>query len=158
MPPSASSAIVRPPEAEPVNDGEHIGRDGQRHQRTALDREHPVAHHREGGQRRDDRAEADEAGDAQHRQDGRIGAGVHAVAQRRQAPIVDRDQDDDGGRERGDDRPHAPDRGERRRAPCLVGEKGSVDAWQDEQRHEEIDATTTTSGRAASAIGGPTSL
>ena len=120
--------------------GEHIGRHRQRNQRTALDRQHPVAHHREGGQRGDDRAETDKAGDAQHRQGGRIGAGVHAGAQRGQTPIVDRDQRDDRGRERGHNRPHAPDRGQRCRAPRLFGEIRSIETRQYEQRHQEIDA------------------
>ena len=49
VPPSASSAMVRPPEAEPVERCQHVGGDRERHQRPAADAQHPVAHHAKAG-------------------------------------------------------------------------------------------------------------
>ena len=92
--------------------GEHIGGDRKRHQWPALDGEHPVAHHGEGRQGRDDCAEPDEARDAEHRQHGRIGAGIHALAQFRQATAITSHDRCDRGRKREHDRPNSGDRGD----------------------------------------------
>ena len=59
--------------------GQDVGGDGQRDQRSAVDPQHPVAHHLEGRHRGHHGAEADEARDAEDRQHRGVGAGVHAL-------------------------------------------------------------------------------
>ena len=120
--------------------GEHVGRDRKRDERTAPDRQHPVAHHRERGQHGDDRAEAHETGNAEGRQDGSVGAGVHALAQGGQPATIDDDERQDRGRQRHRHRPYARHRRQRGGAPALLGQKRKVESRQNEQRHQEIDA------------------
>ena len=107
--------------------------------------------------RRDNGAEADQAGDAQHRQHRGVRASVHAIAQSRKAPIVDRHQNNDRDKKRAP-RPRRlrPRRGGR--SPFRLAQKRRVHARQDEQRHQEIDRDDDNERRAASAIGGPSSL
>ena len=86
-------------------------------------RQHPFAHHRKRGQRRNDRAEAHQARDGDGRQHGGVGAGVHALAQRRQPPTVDDNERQDRGRQRHRHRPHAHHRRQRGGAPALLGQE-----------------------------------
>ena len=135
--PSASSAMVRPPEAEPVSAASTLVA-------TASETSGPPPMPstqsrttRERRQRRNDRAEADQARDAERRQDRGVGAGVHGFAQRRQAPAIDGDDREDRGGERGHHRPYAADRGQRCRAPALLRKIG---------RHPGAAARRATSG------------
>ena len=77
--------MVSPPEAEPVSAARTLVATASDTSGPPSIAEHPIAHDREGRQRGDDGAEADEARDAQRRQHRRIGARIHAFAQRRQA-------------------------------------------------------------------------
>ena len=101
--------------------------------------EHPLAHQRERRQRRDHRAEAHEARDADRRQHRCVGAGIHALAQRRQAPPVDDDQHEDRRRERHRHRPHAAHRLQGSAAPALLGQERGVEARQHDHGHQKID-------------------
>ena len=71
--------MVRPPEAEPVSADRTLVATASETSGPPLDAQHPVAHQGEGRQRRDDGAEADQARHAERRQDGGIGAGIHAL-------------------------------------------------------------------------------
>src|SRR5208282_3228458 len=130
--------------------GEQIGRDRQRDQRSALDRQHPVAHYRKGGKRRDNRAEADETGDAQNRQNRRIGARVHGAAQRRQTTIAAASAVTTA---------HTPPTAASDVAPhALSTRKDASIRGKTNSDITRLTMTTTTSGRAASVIGGPAAL
>ena len=150
--------MVSPPEAEPVSAASILVA-------TASDTSGPPPIDStqsrttaNAGMRRHHGAEADQARHAQHRQHRGVGAGVHGRAQRRQPPIVDREQRHDRAAQRHDHRPHAADGGERGRAPARLGEKARVEcAAARTTTSARLTTTTTTSGSAASRIGGGSS-
>ena len=91
---------------------------------------------RQGGNHR---AEADKARDAERRQRGRVRAGIHGLAQRRQPAAVAKNDCDDRDRKRDDHGPHARHRRNRRAAEALLGQEREVETRQNEKRHGEID-------------------
>ena len=158
MPPSASSAIVRPPDADPVSAASTLVATASETSGPPSIDEHPVPHQRESGQRRDDRAEADEARDAEHRQDGGVGAGVHARAQRAAAGQLIAITTTMAAAS-AVTTAHTPPTAASEVAPqASSARKEASRRGKMNERHYEIDADDDGERQNARAIGGPPSL
>ena len=93
-------------------DAEQVDRHRQRNERSSFDRHHPVAHCLKGRKPGHDRAETDQAGDTDQRQNGRIGAGIDCFSQGGETLPIERNRDQDARGKRNEDRPNTTDRGE----------------------------------------------
>ena len=82
-----------------------------------------------------------------------IGAGIHACAQRRQAPAVDDDERQEGSCERRRHRPHAPIACSDV-APQRSSARNAVSTRGSRTRHRKLTLMTTTSGSPARSTGG----
>ena len=127
----------------------NVGRDRERNERTAsIDSTHSFTSAK-AGQRRDHRAEADQARDAESREHRGIRARIDRLLERGKALIVQCEQGHDCREQRDDNGPHAADSGERCPAPFFLGEKTRVEARSTKTLMARLTRMTTTSGRIA---------